>query len=142
MENKKRKVKALEVVLYVLAGISLVCAILMTIGAIAYIHSYYSSYGMSVASGWKDAVQYILNNSGNWVVFTLLFFAAARIIARLDTINPDFGKKQKKIEPQMAETAYLQPEAEAIAEAAKEETATAEDSQPTEEPAESNENNR
>lgn len=135
MEKKKRTVKKMEITLYVLAAISLVCAVLMAIGAISYIHSYYSSYGMSIASGWKDAVQYILNNSGNWVVFTLLFFAAARIVARLDAINPEFGKKQKKNEAQPEAVEYSLPETDMMEKAAEndlEEAASTDEREPSE----------
>lgn len=90
--------------MYIASIIVLAVAVLMIISAITYIKSYFSSYGMSMSSGWKDAFQYILSNSGSWFVFSLFFFAAGRIIARLEQIKPFGSVSNPKAEkPQESE---------------------------------------
>ena len=90
--QEKRKICRFEWIMYIAAIVTLAVGIFLIISAITYISSYYSSYGMSMSSGWKDAVQYVLSNSGSWFVYALIFFTAGRIIARLEAVKA-FGTK-------------------------------------------------
>lgn len=85
--NTNRKKTKFEIVMYVLAIVMLVFAAFMIWSSVIYIKSYYSSYGMSITEGLKDAIQYILSNSATWVVYALIFFGMARITARLENIK-------------------------------------------------------
>ena len=85
--NTNRKKTKFEIVMYVAAIVMLVFAAFMIWSSVVYIKSYYSSYGMSISEGLKDAIQYILSNSATWIVYALIFFGMARITARLENIK-------------------------------------------------------
>lgn len=89
-EKKQRRslCKKCEIALYVCAGLSFICGIYMLYYSIAYVNSYYSSYGMSMSDGIKDVLQYVVSSTGTYIGFTILFLAAAIILNRVDKISP------------------------------------------------------
>ena len=78
----------LELIFYILAIVCMAVFVLLLITAILYIKNYFSSYGMSFSQGWKDAIQYVISNSGSWAVYSVILFGIARITRRLEHIKP------------------------------------------------------
>lgn len=77
------KTSALEIVLYIVAGITAAIAIYMTYSAISYISSYYSNYGVSINSNPGQAIQYIVGQAFAYYAWMFVFFVLARVIRKL-----------------------------------------------------------
>jgi len=100
--NRKNKKPKIVTLLYVAAIILLIVGCYMIYTSIAYVISYYSGYGMSVSSGMKDMIQYVITNSLSYFIYALLVFAAGRIYLKLNALVPDPVKVKMKMTPQAA----------------------------------------
>lgn len=82
------KMSKLALIMYIAAGVLGAIFIYMFIYAINYINNYITSYSMSFGDMWKDAIQYIVSSSINYLVFALLLFIGGKT---LDTVNKKCG---------------------------------------------------
>ena len=109
---------------YILSIVMAVIFLLMVIGAVKYIVSYVSSYG--IGAMWMEVVQYIVGNSFSYIVYAAIFFGIAKILSKLNADAPGVEaepKAEAKVEVKEELTVKAETKAETVAKPADENVA-------------------
>ena len=86
--KKNLKRSKLSVTFYVIACILLVYAVYSIFGSIAYLNTYFKTYGTSLGANLGDAIPYILSNSIVYLIYAILVFIGAVVYDEVRALNP------------------------------------------------------
>lgn len=70
--------------MYAMAVIMFVIGAYMVVYNLSYLSNYATSYGMTLGAMWKDALQYIIAGSANYVAFGFIFLAIVKIMKMIE----------------------------------------------------------
>lgn len=86
--KKNLKKSKLSITFYVIACILLVYAVYSIFGSIAYLNTYFKTYGTSLGANLGDAIPYILSNSIVYLIYAILVFIGAVVYDEVRALNP------------------------------------------------------
>lgn len=132
--KKNLKKSKLSITFYVIACILLVYAVYSIFGSIAYLNTYFKTYGTSLGANLGDAIPYILSNSIVYLIYAILVFIGAVVYDEVRALNPANCYTKAELAAKEAE-AKKKEEAKAAVEKASKKAAEAEAPVPEEDEA-------
>ncbi len=91
--EKKRRVKAGSIALYVLAVVVLCYGAYMVFQSYAYVASYYDYQGTSLTDNLGDVFQYIISQSYQYICFSIVFYVMGLLLQKMNDLH-DFLPKE------------------------------------------------
>lgn len=91
--EKKRRVKAGSIALYVLAVVVLCYGAYMIFQSYTYVASYYDYQGTSLTDNLGDVFQYIISQSYQYICFSIVFYVMGLLLQKMNDLH-DFLPKE------------------------------------------------